>query len=104
MRVSMNTYPRHAQEKALLLCYAIEAAGASEQLTRCTLLASEVLAMVKQMEETLHEIHDFDDGAWAAGKFRKDAHAAGVATMRTLATDTLALLAAHPQAGQKAER
>lgn len=38
-------------EKALALCYAIEAAGASEQLTRCSVLESQVHADVKKIAE-----------------------------------------------------
>lgn len=37
----MNT-----SEKALALCHAIEAAGASEQLTKCSVLASELRAAI----------------------------------------------------------
>jgi len=37
-------------EKALALCHAIEAAGASEQLTACSVLASEILADVQKLE------------------------------------------------------
>lgn len=42
---SMNT-----TEKALELCHAIEAAGASEQLTKCSVLASALRAEVAQLE------------------------------------------------------
>lgn len=94
----MNTYPRPAQEKALQLCYSIEGAGASEQLTRCTILASEMSAMVKQMEEALHEIHDFDSGAWAAGKYRKYAHEQGIASVRSIATECIGKLRSLPVA------
>jgi hypothetical protein len=37
-------------EKALALCHAIEAAGASEQLTACSVLASDILADVQKLE------------------------------------------------------
>ena len=43
----MNT-----SEKALALCHAIEAAGASEQLTNCSVLASELLIALQQQEQT----------------------------------------------------
>ena len=38
-------------EKARALCYAIEAAGASEQLTACSVLASELLAETIKLAE-----------------------------------------------------
>ena len=39
-----------ASELALELCYAIEAAGASERLTACSLLASELRLRVVELE------------------------------------------------------
>ena len=38
-------------EKALALCHAIEAAGASEQLTKCSVLASDLRADILRTEE-----------------------------------------------------
>lgn len=38
-------------EKSLALCYAIEAAGASEVLTKCSVLASELHVEMKRLAE-----------------------------------------------------
>lgn len=38
-------------EKSLALCHAIEAAGASEALTKCSVLASELYAETKRLAE-----------------------------------------------------
>lgn len=40
-------------EKALALCYAIEAAGASEQLTKCSVLASELHHEIVLLQDEL---------------------------------------------------
>lgn len=37
-------------QKALALCHAIEAAGASEQLTKCSVLASELRLQIQREE------------------------------------------------------
>jgi len=39
------------KEQSLALCHAIEAAGASEALTKCSVLASELLAEAKRLAE-----------------------------------------------------
>ena len=39
------------KDQSLALCYAIEAAGASEALTKCSVLASELLTEAKRLEE-----------------------------------------------------
>lgn len=78
-----------ATEEMTELQHAIEAAGASTALTRCTILASELAARVKQMEDALQAIYDYDDGAWAAGKHYKDAVKEGMKSMRSIAVDGL---------------
>lgn len=40
-------------EKALALCHAIEAAGTSEQLTKCSVLASELKTEIESQETTI---------------------------------------------------
>jgi len=40
-------------EKALALCHAIEAAGASEQLTKCSVLASELREQLAGIESAI---------------------------------------------------
>lgn len=43
-------------EKALALCHAIEAAGASEQLTKCSVLASELRADIAAASKTMKPV------------------------------------------------
>lgn len=85
----MNHYPRPASDLSLKLCHAIESAGASEKLTECSVLASQLRAHVLTMEEALNDIHDFDDGAWAAGKHQEEAEKLGRVSIRSIADEAL---------------
>lgn len=45
-------------QKALALCSAIEAAGASDQLTKCSVLASEIRGEIEAKETTIKNCAD----------------------------------------------
>jgi len=47
------------KEQSLALCYAIEAAGASEALTKCSVLGSELLAEAKRLSELADKMKRF---------------------------------------------
>lgn len=47
------------KEQSLALCHAIEAAGASEALTKCSVLASELLAEAKRLAEIADKMKRF---------------------------------------------
>lgn len=47
------------KEQSLALCYAIEAAGASEALTKCSVLASELHAEAKRIAELADKMKRF---------------------------------------------
>lgn len=47
------------KEQSLALCYAIEAAGASEALTKCSVLASELHAEAKRIAELADRMKRF---------------------------------------------
>jgi len=47
------------KEQSLALCHAIEAAGASEALTKCSVLASELLTEAKRLAEIADKMKRF---------------------------------------------
>ncbi len=47
------------KEQSLALCYAIEAAGASEALTKCSELASELLTEARRLRELADRMKRF---------------------------------------------
>lgn len=47
----ISVYVQKAAELSLSLCWAIESAGCGEQITRCSVLANELRALILKIEE-----------------------------------------------------
>lgn len=57
--VRLRIFTMKNTEKSLALCHAIEAAGASEALTKCSVLASEIHAEAVRLEKLSEKMKQF---------------------------------------------